>query len=75
MLRTSSAQKQYELPNRSKIMSGFSIDQSSLEPSSIIKTMMKIIRIESKDKMDVETRAQFSKITDAIVRMTDEIKE
>ena len=73
MLRTSMAQKQYEVSKRNEIMYGLLSEHSDLEPSSIIKTMMKIIKTRSKNSMDSETQAQFSKIADAIVRMADEI--
>ncbi len=54
---------------------GYLLEQTILEPSSIIKTMVKIIEIKSKDSMDKETRTEFSKITDAVIRMADEIRE
>ncbi len=54
---------------------GYLLDQTILEPSSIIKTMVRIIKIKSKDSMDEETRAEFSKIADAVIRMADEIRE
>ncbi|HEV2193498.1 MAG TPA: hypothetical protein VGR54_07780 [Nitrosopumilaceae archaeon] len=75
MSRTSITQKQCEASQRNDLMSGFPLEHSSLEPSSIIKTMMKIIKTRSKDSMDVETRVQFSKIADAVVRMADDIRE
>lgn len=75
MLRTSITQKQCEVSQRNDLMVGFALECARLEPSSIIKTMMKIIKIKSKDSMDVETRVQFSKIADAVVRMAEEIRE
>jgi hypothetical protein len=75
MLRTSITQKQYEVSKTNDLMPRFSLEHYSLEPSSIIKTMMKIIKTKSKDSMDVETRVQFSKIADAVVRMAEEIRE
>ena len=73
MLRTSMAQKQYEVSKRNESMHRLSLEHSDLEPSSIIKTMMKVIKTRSKNSMDPETRAQFSKIADAVVRMAEEI--
>jgi transcriptional regulatory protein LevR len=75
MLRTSITQKQCEASKRNDLMSRFSLEHSSLEPSSIIKTMMKIIKTKSKDSMDMDTQVQFSKIADAVVRMVEEIRE
>ena len=75
MLRINTAQKQCEVSQRNDLMRGFSLENSSLEPTSIIKTMMKIIRTKSKDSMDVETQVQFSKITDAVIRMAEEVRE
>ena len=75
MLRTSITQNQYKVSERNELMSRFLLEHANLEPSSIIKTMMKIIKTKSKDSMDTETRVQFSKIVDAIVRMADEIRE
>ena len=37
--------------------------------------MIKIIKINSKSKMDEATHKQFSKITDAVVRMAEEVKK
>ncbi len=54
---------------------GYLLEQTILEPSSIIKTMVRIIKIKSKDSMDEETRTEFSKIADAVIRMADEIRE
>jgi hypothetical protein len=75
MLRTSITQKQYEVPQRNVLTYGFSQEYAILEPSSIIKTMIKIIKIKTKENMDVETRIQFLKVTDAIVRMVEDIRE
>ena len=74
MLRITT-QKQCEVSQRNDLMKGFSLENSNLEPTSIIKTMMKIIRTKSKDSMDVETQVQFSKITDAVIRMAEEVRE
>ena len=62
MLRTGITQKQYQISKN-----------SSIEPTSVIKTMIKIIKSKSKDSMDAETRVQFSKIADAVLRMVEEI--
>jgi hypothetical protein len=75
MPRSNITQKQYEIPQRNKLVAEVSAGYAGLEPSSIIKTMMKIIKMSSKDNMDKETREQFSKITDAVVRMAEEIRE
>ena len=75
MLRTSITQKQCEVSKRDDLMHRSSLEHSSLQPSSIIKTMMKIIKTKSKDSMDMETWMKFSKIADAVVRMTEEIRE
>ncbi len=75
MLRSSTTQKQYEIFKRNEIMPGFSLEHSNLEPSSVIKTMMKIIKTKSNDSMDMETRIEFFKIADAVVRMVEEIRE
>ena len=75
MLRTTTTQKQYKVSQRNDLMRGFSLENSSLEPTSIIKTMMKIIKTKSKDSMDVETQVQFSKITEAVIRMAEEVRE
>ena len=50
-------------------------EHAQLEPASIIKTMIKIIKTKSEDSMDMKTRMQFDKIADAVVRMVEEIKE
>ena len=75
MSRTSMTQKQYPVSKRNELMYGFSSEYSSLEISYVIKTMMKIIKTKSDDNMDVETQIQFSKIADAVLRMTEEIRE
>ncbi|TLX68671.1 MAG: hypothetical protein E6L02_00075 [Thaumarchaeota archaeon] len=75
MQRPNITQKQYEIPQRNKLVTKVSIGYAGLEPSSIIKTMIKIIKMSSKDSMDKETRKQFSKITDAVIRMAEEIRE
>ena len=75
MQRPNITQKQYEIPQRNRLVTEVSIGFAGLEPSSIIKTMIKIIKMSSKDSMDKETREQFSKITDAVIRMTEEIRE
>ena len=75
MQRPNLTQKQCEIPQRKKLVTESSIRYAGLEPSSIIKSMMKIIKMSSKNSMDKETREQFSKITDAVVRMTEEIRE
>jgi hypothetical protein len=75
MSRTSMTQKQYDVSQRNDLMKRFSLENSSLEPSSIIKIMMKIIRTKSKDSMNMETQVQFSKIADAVIRMVEEVRE
>ncbi|MBI3639793.1 MAG: hypothetical protein HY223_05700 [Thaumarchaeota archaeon] len=75
MLRTNITQKQYEVSQRNVLTYGFSRERIVLEPSSIIKTMIKVIKIKTKESMDVETRIQFLKITDAIVRLVEDIRE
>ena len=75
MQRPNMTQKQYEIPQRDKLVTKVSTGYTGLEPSSIIKTMMKIIKMSFKDSMDKETREQFSKITDAVVRIAEEIRE
>ncbi|TLX83405.1 MAG: hypothetical protein E6L00_01015 [Thaumarchaeota archaeon] len=75
MQRPNITQKQYEIPQRNRLVTEVSIGFAGLEPSSIIKTMIKIIKMSSKDSMDKETRKQFSKITDAVIRMAEEIRE
>jgi len=75
MQRPNMTQKQYEIPQRDKLVTKVSTGYTGLEPSSIIKTMMKIIKMSFKDSMDKETREQFSKITDAVIRIAEEIRE
>ena len=76
MQRPNITQKQYDIPQRNKLVTKVSTGYTGgLEPSSIIKTMMKIIKMSFKDSMDKETRKQFSKITDAVIRMAEEIRE
>jgi hypothetical protein len=75
MSRTYITQKQCEVSQRNDLMPRFSLEGTRLEPSSIIKAMMKIIETRSENHMDKETSVQFSKIADAVVRMTEEIKE
>jgi len=75
MQRQNITQKQYEIPQRNKLVTKVSTGYAGLEPSSIIKTMMKIIKMNFKGSMDKETREQFSKITDAVVRIAEEIRE
>ncbi|VVC06188.1 Uncharacterised protein [uncultured archaeon] len=75
MLRTSITQKQYEVSRRNGLTSTLSLEHTRLEPSSIIKTMIKIIKIKSIETMDAETRVQFSMIADAIIRMVEDIRE
>ena len=76
MLRINPTQKQYEITQRNKQLMGFSPkDVVNCDPASAIKTMLRIIKIKSRDSMDEETQVQFSKITKAVVRMVEEIKE
>jgi len=75
MLRTSITQKQYETHEKNDLAPRFSLDHTGLEPSYIIKSMIKIIKIKSKDSMNEETQVQFSKIADAVVQMAEEIRE
>jgi len=75
MLRTTTTQKQCKGSQRNDLMRGFSLENSSVEPLSIIKTMMKVIRTKSMGSMNMETRVQFSKITDAVIRMAEEVRE
>ncbi len=75
MQRPNITQKQYDIPQRNKLVTKVSTGYTGLEPSSIIKTMMKIIKMSFKDSMDKETREQFSKITDVVVRIAEEIRE
>jgi len=75
MLRTYIKQKQCEVSQRNDLMHGFSLKDTKLEPSYIIKIMMEIIKIRSKDYMDEETNLQFSRTVDAAVLMAEEIRE
>ena len=75
MQRPNITQKQYEIPQRNKLVTKGSTGYTGLEPLSIIKTMMKIIKMNFKDSMDKETREQFSKITETVVRIAEEIRE
>jgi len=75
MLRTNIAQNQLASTKRNKMMSMVVPEFNRSETSFIVKEMIKIIKIKSKDTMDDETRVQFSKITDSIVRMVEEIIE
>jgi hypothetical protein len=75
MLRINTTQKQYELPQRNKQLSGFPLEDANADPVSFIKTMLKIIKIKSGDNMDRETKAQFSKITDAVVQMAEQVRK
>lgn len=68
-------QKQWEFPQRNKLVTEISLEHTGLEPSSIIKILIKFIKMNSKDSMDEETRKQFFRITDAVVRMAEEIRE
>jgi len=75
MSRTHVSQKQYEVSQRNVLATTFSRERTVLEPSSIIKTMIKIIKIKTKENMGLETRIQFLWITDSIVRMVEDIRE
>lgn len=75
MLRTSMTQKQCEVTKSDIPMASYSLEHSNVEPLSIIKTMMKVMKAKSKNSMDVETRMQFSRFADAVVRMVEEIRE
>ena len=75
MLRTTTTQKQCKSSQRNDLMRGFSLENSSVEPLSIIKTMMKVIRTKSMGSMNMETQVQFSKIADAVIRMAEEVRE
>ena len=72
MLRTTITEKQYELPQKNDLTSGFSLEH--VDPLSIIMTMIKIIKTKYKDRMDENTHVQFLKIADSVIRMTEEIK-
>ena len=75
MLRTNTTQKQREVYQRNVLTSKFSHEHIVLEPSFVFKTMIKIIKIKTKETMDVETRMHFLKIADAVVRMIEDISE
>ena len=75
MLRITIAQEQYKVSQSNHSVSEFLQERARIEPSSIIKTMIKMIKTRSKESMDEETRTQFLKITDSILRMTEEIRE
>ena len=75
MLRTSVTQKQFEVSRKNESICKFVLEHTRSEPSSIIKEMIKAIKIKSKHTMDKETRIQFSKIADAIIRMVEEVRE
>jgi hypothetical protein len=75
MSRTYITQKQCEVSQRNDLMPGSSLENTRLEPPSIIKAMMKIIKIRSENYMDKETNVQFSKMVDAVIQMTEEIRE
>ncbi len=75
MLRQNITQNQCEIQQRNKLFSDVPLGCVILEPSFIIKIMVQIIKIKSKDSMDEKTHAVFSKITDAVVQMAEEIRE
>jgi len=75
MQKSNITQRQHKMPQSNKLVTQVSTGCVGLEPSSIIKSMMKIIKMSFKDNMDKETHIQFSKITDAVVRMVEEIRE
>ena len=75
MARTNITQKQCEVHQRDRLVSMVSLECTRLELSYIVKTMIRIIKIKTKDSMNKETREQFSNITDAVVQMVDEIKK
>jgi len=72
MLRTGTTQKQYDAHKNNMISTSY-LEHAKLGPSAIIKTMLKIIKIKSKDSMNEETRIQFSKIVDSAIQMVEEI--
>ena len=72
MLRTTITEKQYVIPHKNDPIFGFSFEH--VEPLSIIKTMMKIIKTKYKDSMDENTHVQFLKIADSVIRMAEETK-
>jgi len=75
MQRSNITQKQYDMPQPNKLITEVPVGCAGLEPASLIKTMMKIIKMSFKDSMDKETHKQFTNITDAIVRMAEDIRE
>ena len=75
MSRANIKQKQYEVYQRNVLTSKFLDGPIVLEPSFVFKTMIKIIKIKTKETMDVETRMHFLKIADAVVRMIEDISE
>ena len=75
MLRTNMTQKQCEISNRNNPIHEFLLEHSSSEMPAIIKTMMKIITTKAKENMDIETHIQFSKISDAVIRMAEETRK
>jgi hypothetical protein len=72
MLSTDTTQKQHGI-HRNNMRYEFSTEHAKLSPAFIIKTMLKIIKIKSKDGMNEETRIQFSKIVDSVIQMVEEI--
>jgi len=75
MSRTSITQKQHEVYQKNVLTSEFLDEPIVLEPSFVFKTMIKIIKIKTKETMDVETRMHFLKIADTVVRMIEDISE
>ena len=75
MSRANITQKQCGLHLGNKQLSGFSLEETNFDPTSIIITMLKIIKTNSSNSMDEATKTQFSKIADAVIRITEEIKE
>ena len=75
MTRTNITQKQCEVHQRDMPVSMVSLECTGLELSFIVKTMIRIIKIKTRDRMNKETREQFSKITDAVIQMVDAIKK
>jgi len=75
MLRTNMTQKQCEVSNENSTMYGFLPEHYSSEMPYIIRTMMKIITTKAKKSMDAETHIQFSKISDAVIRMAEETRK
>lgn len=75
MLRTSIEQNQFESSKGNKMSTIVLSEHNRSETSFIVKEMIKMIKIKSKNTMDDETRIHFSKITDSIVRMAEEIRQ